>query len=425
MIFLISPLGTSVTAKWADDERGFEKSVQRDKYPLIHGETGVDFGGGADAYDMTLIFDGPSCDLAANQFYEAAKELGTWMVIHPMHGMVELQLLSLRERVTPVSSDGRFEIETHWMEPLDPLTMMTLRQLTGLIDAQLAAFSASSVAAFSASAVLAGFGSFSAIVSVAAIASVIAGKVADKVLYGANMAACAVIATSQTGDSQAALAASCDAAVANTADFDPSAIATAMHGMMQGPVLASSDPSSAIRLMSTAVGQMAEMVPLTTNAEDLNRCHTVEVGLEAVLGASCLATTIGNLQTRTQAIAAARALAAVFYDITETMDAVNTAFASQLRPERRYYAQTDTYEAALLLVSSCIEYLIRESFDLRIEKRITLDRDKTPIQICVEEYGLKAEDNLDPFIDWNALEGDDVMILPQSREVVVYVEPRK
>jgi hypothetical protein len=137
-----------------------------------------------------------------------------------------------------------------------------------------------------------------------------------------------------------------------------------------------------------------------------------------------MSTTIGNLQTRTQAIEAARALVQMFEDITSALDATYTLFQTNFRPDHRFYAQTETYETALNLVASSVDYLIRQSFDLRIEKRFVLDRDKTTIQICVEEFGLKAEDELDNFIEWNELEGDDVMILAQSREVVVYVEPK-
>lgn len=424
-IFLISPLGTAIMAKWADDERGYEKSVQRDKYPLIHGETAIDFGGGADAYDMTLLFDGADCDLLAAQFYEAAKEFGPWMVTHPVHGIVQLQLLSLRERVTPISSGGRFEIETHWMEPLDPLTMMTMRQLTGAIDAQLAALSASSAAAFAAGSVVAGFGSVGSVVAVANVASAIASAVASKIYYAATVGASIAIAKDQGESAQQDLDNALAAAMGGISGFDPSAIAVALFGVFQGPALACSDATTAIRLIGSAVTDLAEALPIATERNDINRAQTTEVSMEAAFAAACLSTTLGNLQTRTQAIEAARALVQILRDITDALDDTYTSFASSIRPDRRYYAQTDTYEAALNLAASCVEYLIRQSFDLRIEKRFTLDREKTPIQICCEEFGLKGEENLDSFIEWNELEGDDVMILGISREVVVYVEPKK
>lgn len=420
-VMLVSPMGVVIEAKWADDERGYEKSVQRDRYPLLHGETAIDFGGSADAYDMTLIFDGPLCDLAAAKFFEAAKQIGPWSVTHPVHGFVQLQLLSLRQRVTPVSSGGRWEIETHWMEPLDPLTMMTMRQLAGLVDAALAAVTTASVGSFSA-VPMADYGSIGSVVQVANAASAAANAVAEQLYYIAAVSASLAIAKDQVADAQANLDAALASVQASTADYDPTTIANALVGLVQAPILSCADPTTAIRLMGTAVDNFITMIPSTTKREDLAKCATIEVLLDAALGGACLSVTMGGLDTRVQAVAAARALVQMLQDVTQAMDDVYDAFATAFRPDHRYYAQTDSYEKLSILVSNCVDYLFRLAFDLRVEKRIVLERDKTPIQICAEEYGAKAEDNLDAFIGWNQLTGDDVLILGQSREVVLYVE---
>jgi hypothetical protein len=311
------------------------------------------------------------------------------------------------------------------MEPLDPLTMMTLRQLTGAIDAQLAALTTTAVAAFAAGSVVAGFGSVGSAVSVANFAGAAASQIASQIYYGATAAESLSLAKDQDEAAQQALANATADAMSGISGFDPTAIATALFGVFQGPVLASSNTTTALCLMGSAITTLADALPIATERSDINRAQTTEVAMEAALGAACLSTTLGSLQTRTQAIEAARSLVQLLRDVTEALDDTYTAFQSSIRPDRRYYAQTDTYEAALNLVASCVEYLIRQSFDLRIEKRFTLDREKTPIQICVEEFGLKAEENLDSFIEWNELEGDDVMILGISRELVVYVEPKR
>lgn len=422
VITLVSPKLTKIVAKWADDERSYAKVVQRDKYPLLHGETAIDFGGGADGYNFTVIFDGPNCDLAANQFYECAKELGPWTVIHPVHGAVQLQLLSLKHTVAPVQSGGRVEVATEWMEPLDPYMMMTVRQIAGMIDAQLAALSAASAAAFAGASVVSGFGSLSTIATVAGIASAAANKIADKINYAMTVSECQEIADEQTAAAQSTLTNSTDAMLADSSAFDPGTIAASIHTALQGPVLAGTDPSTSISVVSAQLAEFAAMLPSGTSATDLNRAQTTEVTLEAALGAACLAATVGEFKTRNQAIESARALVEMLHDITEALDDCYEAFADEVLPSRRYYAQTETYEAALLLVSQTVEYLIRLSFDLRVEKTMTLDRDKSPIQIVTEEFGVKGEDSLDDFIAWNELEGDDVMLLDAGREVVVYME---
>jgi hypothetical protein len=272
---------------------------------------------------------------------------------------------------------------------------------------------------------LAGFGSIGSVVAVANIAGAVASKVGSEIYYGATVAASLAVAKEQDEEAQRALSNAVAEAMEGSATYDPTAISNALFGVFRGPVMACSDASTAIRLMGTAVNDMIATLPTTKSRQDISRAQSSEVSMMAALGAACLSTTIGGLQTRRQAVEAARSLVSLFQTITSSLDAVYTLFQANFRPDHRYYAQTETYETALSLVSSCIEYLIKQSFDLRIEKRYTLDREKTVIQICVEEYGLSAEQEIDNFIEWNCLEGDDVLILAQGREVVVYVEPKK
>jgi hypothetical protein len=277
--------------------------------------------------------------------------------------------------------------------------------------------------------VIAGFGSVGNAASIVGIASGIANLVASKIYVGTQIAASAALAKKQMDSSQAQLGPwmSPDKASTNGLDFADAAegIATAIHGMMQAPVLACSDPSTALNLLGSALDDMIGTLPIDAKRTNIARAQMGEVCLEAIHGAACLGATIGTLQTRVQAIKAAQKLADLLAQVTTAMDDVVALFSFNLRPDFRYYAQTETYRQLLALTSKSVEFLIRESFDLRIEKRIVLDRDKTPIQICAEEYGTNGEDNLDGFIAWNGLEGDEVMILPQSREVVVYVEPKR
>lgn len=422
IILLTSPTGEFFEAKWARDERSYEKSVQRDKYPLIHGETGYDLAGGADGYDITILFDGENCDIDAAKFFEACKAIGTWWVAHPVHGMIELQLLSIRHVVDPTTSGGCVEVETKWFEPLDPVTFQTMRTMTGAIDAQFAAVSASSAAAFAGAAAGAGFSEIGAIVNAVNIANAAINKIAEVAFYASTNEEAKAIGREQSEAAQAELTDQTDAARADTADFDPEAIAVALNSCITSPLLAAPDAKYVTTAMDAAADSFIADIPTGTNTASAMRAHVAEVALEAVICGACLGTTLGEITTRTQAIASAQALSDMFDKVTDALDAVQDQFDGNVRAERRYYAQTETYQAALTLVAKSIEYLIIRSFDLAIEKRITITRDKTPIQICCEEFGIDGDDRLDDFIEWNQFEGDDVELVPAGREVVLYVE---
>lgn len=424
IIMLTSPNGDFFEAKWSGDERSFEKSVQRDKYPLIKGETGVDLGGGADGYDITIVFDGENCDVKAESFYRACEQSGTWWIQHPVHGRLELQLLSVRQPVDPVRSGGSVEVETKWFEPLDPVTLVTLRQMTAAIDSAAAAMTSYSVSIYSAKVKKTGWGDISAIIGVINLIAGIAGMIAERMASTAVSPPAVELAKTAKGKADADLSTEIDATKADTSAFDPGAIATACHTSIQSIALMSSDTSTTVSAMNDLVDGAAALLPTTTSTSALNRAMTLEVQLEAALVAACLSATIGKLQTRTQAVESSKALATLFAKITGILDGVMEQFEDEIRPDRRYYAQTETYQSALQMVSQTIDYLLRQAFDLAIEKTIMLDRDKTPLQICTEEYGSAGESKVDDFIEWNDLQGDDVMILGPGREVVVYVEAR-
>ncbi len=422
IIVLTSPLGTMFEAKWANDSREFEKSVQRDKYPLINGETAYDLGSGADGYDISVLFDGVDCDTQAAKFFEASKELGTWWVMHPVHGMIELQLLSIRHVVDPTSSGGFVVVETKWMEPLDPVTFQTMRQLTGAIDAQLNAVSAASASAFAGSMSGLDFGAIGGIVNAINLVNAAINKIAEIAFYASANADAKEIAREQSDAAQAQISDMTTAAAADPDDFEAEDMALAMHSAVTGPVLSAPDAKTAISAMEDAIDSFVAVIPTATDKKALQRAHVSEVAIEAAVCGSCLSATLGGITTRTQAIATAQMLSDLFDKAIDELDAIQDQFDGNIRAERRYYAQTETFAEAFNLVTQTIRYLIAESYDLAIEKTITIPKDKTPLQICMEEFGATGEDRLGDFINWNELEGDDLEIISGGREVVVYVE---
>lgn len=66
-------------------------------------------------------------------------------------------------------------------------------------------------------------------------------------------------------------------------------------------------------------------------------------------------------------------------------------------------------------------FLIQMSFSLAKERYLTLDRDRTIIDLCAELYGT-VDDVLDFFIYSNKLVGDEILELPKGKTIVYYVQ---
>lgn len=425
-IVLTSPMFTVITAKWADDTRSSRKNLQRDRVPLFQGELVEDLGGESFTYSIPLLFDGPACDLRAEQFALASKELGSWIVVHPTHGTLSLKLVEWSQNNAPVKSGGVVTVNTTWIDYIDPLLMLPTGALAGSVDAAIAALSAASAGAFAAGALANGFGDLGAILNAISIASAVANEVAADIYSASVNDDAADIAHEQADAANAEIAQATAAAQTSGFDgFDLETTATAIHTSMKAPMLAGPSPLLAISSMEGVVDDIISKLPSDTSYSSFNRCKTFEMTMEAALSAACLSATLAELQTRSQAIQAAQKLHDLFTSIVETMDAVSEQFESLPYLDDRYYAQTETYQAALDMVSTTIRYLLTTAFDLKIEKRITLDRDKPPIRIVMEEYGASGEDKLDEFIDLNNLEGDELVVVPHGKEIVLYVEGLK
>ena len=79
----------------------------------------------------------------------------------------------------------------------------------------------------------------------------------------------------------------------------------------------------------------------------------------------------------------------------------------------------ETYLAMQNSTALAVGFLVELSFTLAQERRITLDRPRTLIDLVAELYG-DVDSQLDFFIDTNDLSGDEIIELPAGREIVYY-----
>lgn len=133
--------------------------------------------------------------------------------------------------------------------------------------------------------------------------------------------------------------------------------------------------------------------------------------LAALLGLSeaCLA---GDMTTREEAVSASETL----------RDALDIAIIGIEDIESNvsgYSAPVDLMALLRDILSQAAALLLEKSFSLQAERRITLEGDRTPLDLIYELYG--DIDQLDEFIEQNNLQGDEIFLIPRGREVAYYV----
>lgn len=417
-IQLTSPNGNEFTCNWIGNKQSFNKKLGIYNYPGVIGTVLDDFGIDGDVFPLELIFDGPGYDEEAQRFLDACRETGKWEVIHPTKGFKGLQLMSVTDDDQPVTSKGRKVIETRWTEYIDPATLKTAAQLRAEAGFKLNEFNVSAADRFARLAKTDTFGERIGITSAADAISTATNKV-----LGPIAAANDTIAK-RMEDTQRGIQATLDAAI-----LQPLKLAGQIQQTILLPAQAIADTRARLAAYAELAREIFGISDSNTDGQSFNTSLTKEVSLSAVTGAlSIIATTSisakgpGSLKTQSEAVETIDQIAALFTEITDALDADQEKFEDNTI-DQRYFNQSDTYRAAILLIAASQDYLLSNLFDLKIEKRITLLQDTDLLILTIQEYGSMGEndENYQLLIESNQLKGDSIFILKQGTEVVIYV----
>lgn len=412
-IKLTSPGGSVFEALWSGNSRGFEKKLGLFEYPKVRGTGIQDLDNAGTRYPLTIFFEGADNDLEGTRFFEAAKEQGLWQVVHPVKGNLSLQLSTINERIDPVESGNITTFETEWIEPLDPdiLTALTTPQVADQIRSQSDTVNAVASEQFVANVAQDTVAETSAVES--ATNSVVDATV-DKLksLYETVPTLNNQITTIVQG-------------IQNTitqTTIDTLSLAGQIQNLIELPVLATNDVAQRLALYGELILDIIGLSPDGVVPEDRNRVAVQELAATAAIVGLAQAASTGTLDTRNQAIESAGIVSDNFTLITDALDATQAAFLEN-DIDLQYFSQSNSFSDASIITAQAISFLLVASFDLKIEKRFTLDRPRTPIFITIDEYGTLGpnDENLDLFLESNELSGNDILTLPAGREVVVYV----
>ena len=130
-------------------------------------------------------------------------------------------------------------------------------------------------------------------------------------------------------------------------------------------------------------------------------------------GTGAIVSVVNNqFNTKPEALAAAESLLVLGEEVTdwrdlgfEALDLVDTGEAYQ------------KFQEAIALAAG---FLVEISFALAQERQITLDRNRTIIDLAAELYG-EVDPKLDFLIDSNNLSGSEILEIPEGRRIVYYV----
>lgn len=409
-----SPELNTFYALWRNNERTFEKKLGMFDPPHFQGTIVQDLGVKSTLYPITCYFDGMYHHRDADAFYKALfNEPGQWEVIHPVRGPLILQLVSVRENMDPTGNGNYTEFETQWIEPANVERMVSITEL--LSDA----LTTIMALADDAGTLLEQLRSdiYSAIQAAANIFNKIAGAM-DSLTSG--LSATSAIAQDSYQSFRAAFTSAISAYGVD--DPDSTDVADALVNMALAPLDADTDYGSRQNAYSDMADAVFALAPESTTTDDYNKCVAIEFGVTLALMATAQIAVTSEYRSRAEVVAAMDGVTDFFNSVVARIEIIQDMF-HDLAIERQYYSQTSTYTTLIQLYTLVFRYLLQQFYNLRTEKRFTLARPRSPIEITVTEYGDLGENdaNYDLFLESNHLSGNDILILPAGREVVVYV----
>jgi prophage DNA circulation protein len=398
-IALVSPLGEEFIADWRGDKRSVDKVLGVFKYPFVRGVRVQDLDVAGVTFPLTIYFEGVDNDLVSERFFAACGQRGLWTVNHPTKGIRILQLVSVTENIQPVESGNLTVFDTEWLEPMVERSSQSVAQLGAAAKAT---------------------------------AAVVMEKAGDQFEDGTKLDKPGLLARFKAGvagttkliaDTLAPITqtvAEVNAQVESihrgiVATLDSSALSVvALAGQVQNLIDLPGQIKTDLGVRLEYYGKLITDVTGLTD-KNSNDAATKELVVVTALSSVMLMVTDSSPTTREESLELVDTVAATLATVTSALDTNQTQFAGNT-VETRYFSQSAAYTDTARLVAQVMELLLRQAFDLAVAKRFTLKTNRCPVEIALTE-GV----DLDLFISSNGLKGNDILLLPAGREVVVYV----
>lgn len=412
-ITLVSPKGTSFEAKWIGNTRTADKLVGLRVYPKFIGTIVQDLGWSGDRWPLSVYFDGDDNDIMAEDFARTLKETGNWTITHPTKGVLTLSLLSFTENIQPITDGGYTKFDLEFIEPADESLLSSPVELSSAISNQKDLLNQNASSQFANN------------IKTGKTSEVLANKnTIEKIVSSCDKNLNVMTAKSATITNQIVSIKRGITQTLQSTVLDTVALAGQIKNIIQLPMMAVTDIRARIDSYTNLVTDLLGITPSGNTTEDFNVVNANELALVSVLAA--LGESVGSgtiFKTKAQALQTIDDLNALLFLITNSLDEIQTDFSDQYL-NNQYFSQTESFTDACKLIAQSTEYLLSASLNLKVEKRITLEKAENPLAVSIREYGSTsetAESDFDLFIDSNNLDDTEILLLPAGREVVVYV----
>ena len=403
-----SPAGVRLTFQFEDVSEVFSKKTTAFDFPGVNGTKIQDNGHSGRRYPLRIFFSGESCDIDAQIFLGMLRETGIGKLEHPIYKTVDVVPfgdITRRDHLKTAANQVVYDV-TFW-ETIDAIYPTSTTNSSATVVNSVTEYNEAASDQFDDS------------VDVSDPASESRFRNEYSAIFDRTVSVLQPIADSQDDTQRSFNAAHDSIASSLTLLSDrPDILADQSIFLTQTPSY-SQGSSAAARLSaysgltSSFIGSEDSIADPDSDRYASNTFHTRDLFCMTYITGMVLSSINSEFVTKSDALTAAE-------DVSENFNAL----AAWRDLNYLALGEVDTgtaYQKLHDAVSICIGALVEISFSLKQERRITLSRSRTVIDLISELYGCCIDEELDDFILANELTGSEILELKKGREIVYYV----
>ena len=399
-----SPSGNRFVFEYENVSQEVEKKTTAFTFPNKDGAFIQDLGRAGRTFPFTVFFSGADYDTIADNFLLALEEKGAGKLEHPRYGdriVVPTGSISIREDLATGANQAAFSVT--FSETIENITFpSSSKSTTDALSNSASEFQTSAADQFASDIQLDNASEAIALQNTAANSVAVIGSLEEITKQDSNINA-----------SFKTIKAAYEEQVKNVAT---EAGDTALQAILltRTPARIVTDIKNEIAIYTTMIDGIITAGIANPDGTTNPRNTYLYKNLLASAGLIALSEVplFSIINTRPEAVSAANSIQDLFDDLKEWQDG-NIESLDIISPHEAYYN-------LLVTITQAVIYLINLSFELPQERIVTLQNDRNLIEFLAS-VGLDVETNIDNFIQWNNLTGDEIEILPRGMVVTYYV----
>ncbi len=393
----VSPSGSEFEFNFNDLKRAGGKKATVHEFPQQDDPNVQDLGNLANRFAIELFFTGADYDQVADSFWNALAEKGPAILQHPRWGDVSVLSLTHTQGESFVDGMGRARFEIEFVRVGEVAYPTTIVQTEASIEDSLDSTGEATGEAFGKQ-----FDPESA------ADSAVSKKSLKDSLNDFSENISGIIAANEELSEEINRRVSEFESTMDQLILDPITLGYSFVQLFRVPGRMVTKITSKIAGYKTMLESLAGYVAPETKSQAATRTLQT-VGILAGMAESTLT---GSFASRSEAVLACEALWDAISSAIELIESVEGTIPG-------YSAPADIMAWLRDILARAAAMLLEKSFSLKAERRITLEGDRTPLDLIYELYD--DIDHLDEFIEQNRLQGDEIFMIPRGREVAYYV----